>query len=194
VLAQPFPVEVAKLGESAVTATTLLLVLAALFIGALMGLGWWLVNRSGSRSPYTGSVIGKGTDILFPAVRRIHDFLEKKNSVDNLPFSLEKAAVCRQTGRIFPDSINTFGVVRIGRKYVSGYRSGDYRRWADLTAGEREHFLRAHGQLEGYQTVADDPIARPGPLYIDIKCGTAVGWQCVPGTDLEVLIVQKPKV
>ena len=37
-------------------------------------------------------------------------------------------------------------------------------------------------------------MTRPGPLYVDIETKVLLGWKVVPGTDLEVLIVQKPKL
>ncbi len=62
-----------------------------------------------------------------------------------------------------------------------------------------------HESLEGFQIElssktanprAIEPqyaLAQPGPLYVDIDSLVLVGWKSVPYTDLEVLIVQRPK-
>jgi hypothetical protein len=37
-------------------------------------------------------------------------------------------------------------------------------------------------------------FTKPGPLYVDISTNVLVGWQIVPDTELEVLVVQKPLI
>lgn len=64
--------------------------------------------------------------------------------------------------------------------------------------------MRAHDSLDGFQFTysSKNPgprqiegryaLSSPGPLYVDLETYTLLGWKNVPGTDLEVLIVQKP--
>jgi hypothetical protein len=61
-----------------------------------------------------------------------------------------------------------------------------------------------HESLEGFQTEfsssqpkpqnveAKYAFAKPGPLYVDVETKVLLGWKCVPDTDFEVMIVQKP--
>ena len=64
---------------------------------------------------------------------------------------------------------------------------------------------RQHGSLDGFQTdhsssqsiprLVEPEFAylKPSPLLVDFNTATLMGWKQVPGTDFEVLIVQKPQ-
>ncbi|HEV8052714.1 MAG TPA: hypothetical protein VGP47_09475, partial [Parachlamydiaceae bacterium] len=80
-----------------------------------------------------------------------------------------------------------------------------YVSWGSLTAEQQGIIRNGHDSLEGFQTDFSSPnplpraveakyaLSKPGPLYVDINTKVLLGWKCVPDTDLEVLIVQKPK-
>ena len=59
--------------------------------------------------------------------------------------------------------------------------------------------------MEGFQTEYSSQISAPskvepfyamttpGPLYVDLDTKVLLGWKSVPLTDLEIMVVQKPK-
>lgn len=123
---------------------------------------------------------------------------------DNGLFDLSRAAICRTTGRIFPDSVTWHGSIRVDWNFLQKRYPGEYVSWGSLTQEQKTIIKEKHLSLEGFQTEFSSPkssprliepqyaYASPGPLYVDIRTGILLGWKCVPDTELEVLIVQKP--
>ena len=123
---------------------------------------------------------------------------------DNKFFDLNKAAICRTTGRIFPDSVTWYGAVEVDWNFLQKRYRGEYVSWGSLTEEQKTIIKERHLSLEGFQTKFSSPnpsprfiepeyaYTIPGPLYVDIRTGILLGWKCVPDTELEVLIVQKP--
>jgi hypothetical protein len=82
---------------------------------------------------------------------------------------------------------------------------GKYVSWGSLTEDQKKEVREQHVSLEGFQTEFSCPepmpraiepkyaFIKPGPLYVDIDHKVLLGWKEVPGTEMEVLIVQKPK-
>jgi len=146
----------------------------------------------------------RASELSFDSAVRVLRYLYNYSQYDNRIFSLQKAAFCRQTGRIFPNAINWFGKIEVDWTFLQKRHSGVYVSWGSLTEEQQEIIRGAHDSLEGFQTENSSPhpspnkieakyaFASPGPLYVDLQTSILIGWKCVPYTDLEVLIVQKP--
>ena len=166
---------------------------------------WWLSNRKPSPSPYTGLPLKRASDLSFDSKERVLRYLFDQKGYDNRMFNLNKAAFCRDTGRIFPDALNWFDVIQVDWSFLQKKFPGSYVSWGSLSKEQQEAIRIKHDSLEGFQTEESsaEPTPRrvekryiylkPGPLYVDLQTDTLVGWKCIPVSDLEVLIVQKPK-
>ncbi|MDP1881072.1 MAG: hypothetical protein Q8K60_09065 [Parachlamydiaceae bacterium] len=166
--------------------------------------GSWFSARSQGESPYTGLPLRTATDLSYYAAEKVLRFLFNFHQYDNRVFKLRKAAYCRETGRIFQDCVNFFNVIQVDWTFLQKRYPGNYVSWGSLTDTQQESVRNRHDSLEGFQTMISSPTAaprmvepdyaytKPGPLYVDIHTNVLLGWKIVPGTDLEVLVVQKP--
>lgn len=204
VLPQIEPYDIQALGR----ANILLLILAAFVMVSVMALflwvGWWFTQRSGSVSPYSGKAMRKGNELAYAAMQEVCNYLESFDDLDNRDVSLERAAICRETGRIFADAITAFGVIWVGWSFVDRRYPGNWVSWGSLSPIQQGEVRRCHDTLEGFQVELSCPrlrpcdidsyhaLAKPGPLYVDLRTKVLMGWKMVPGTLLEVLIVQRP--
>jgi hypothetical protein len=189
--------------------TALLIAAVCLVFLVMFGLLWlgrFVTVKRGSLSPYSKQPMLLGSDIAFSAVRAVQDFMRsKKQKSVNPAFAMHEAAICRTTGRIFPDAINFLGVAQIDHRFLEKRHPGRWVSWGSLTEEEKAAVASNHPSLEGFQLSLSslkrqpkeiEPIyslAKPGPLYVDLATKTLLGWQCVPDTSLEVLIVQLPE-
>lgn len=195
----------AELGEAAAVLFFISLVIFAAVIGLIFWVGWWWTNREGSRSPYAGGVLLRGDILSYTATEAVQDYMSSLSQDVNPLFSLKNAAICRSTGRIFPDSLNRWGAAVVSWNFLQKRHSGQWQSWGSLSPEQQEYIRAWHGSLEGYQTQFSSSIqqpnlverkyalAKPGPLYVDLNTKNLLGWQKVPQTDLEVLVVQLPK-
>lgn len=145
------------------------------------------------------------SDLPYESARKILQFLYDKHEYDNRIFDIKKAAFCRETGRIFPNSVTWLNTINVDWTFLKKRYPGNYVSWGSLTASQQEAIKNAHKSIEAYQTLhsssktapseieAEYAFAKPGPLYVDIETKTLLGWQCVPDSQFEVLILQKPK-
>ncbi len=120
-------------------------------------------------------------------------------------FSIHRAAVCRVTGRIFPNAIDMLGRITCDWTLFTKRMPGNYVSWGSLNDAQQAAVKRAHASLEGFQTKISSPepspraateeylLSIPGPLYVDLETLVLLGWKQVPGTEVEVLIVSTPK-
>ena len=81
---------------------------------------------------------------------------------------------------------------------------GQWISWGSLSKELQDEIREAHASLDKFQTIESSPTpspraiesqyvyTKPGPLYVDIETKILLGWQVVPGTEFELLIVQKP--
>lgn len=176
------------------------------FIGlvALFWFGMWIGRRQDCPSPYTGLPLRRGSDIPWQSMERILRYLHDLKSYDNRMFDLRKAAFCRETGRIFPNAIGLFDTMYVDWKFLQNRLSGAWISWGSLSNDQQQMIRELHPTMEGFQTEISSPnpmpkaidseyvFSRPGPLYVDLETKILLGWQEVPGTDFEVLIVQRP--
>lgn len=182
---------------------TILIVFLLLF--ATFCFGWWMSTRTGSVSPYSGLPLRRGSDLSYDAMEKVLRFLYKMHQYDNRMFDLNKAAVCRETGRVFPNSISWYDIIRVDWNFLKKRYPGNWVSWGSLTREQQEYIRDAHNTMDGFQTIfsstnpaprAIEPryaLEKPGPLYVDIDTRILMGWKCVPDSELEVLIIQKPK-
>lgn len=181
----------------------LLVSFCLLFAACIIGV--WARRHAIGKSPYTGVPLRRGSDLPYYSAKKILEFLFFRQEYDNQIIDLKKAAYCRETGRVFPNAVTWYGTLEVNWDFIQKRFPGNFVSWGSLTQDEIVAVCKAHGSLEGFQTdkssihpapkdVDQECIfAKPGPLYVDIKTKVLVGWQCVPDTEFEVLIVQRPK-
>lgn len=172
----------------------------------VFAVAWWVQRQRDSLSPYTGSPLRSGEQLSFYAKEQILRYVYERSSYDNRIFSLYRAALCRETGRIFPNALTWYGTLYVDWNFIQKKRPGCYVSWGSLSFEQQQNLYRLYGSLHGFQTAFSSSrpsprevepeyvFAKPGPLYVDINDDTLMGWKCVPGTDFEVLIVQHPPI
>lgn len=190
-------------GASALT-ILLLFFIAIACMAFVFFLGWWVARQKDSLSPYSGAPLRRGETLSYYAKEQILRFVYEHQDYDNQLFKLNKAAYCRETGRIFPNAISWYDTVRVDWSFLKKRHKGHYVSWGSLTEKQKEYIRRHHPPLKGFQTTFSSSrpsprelepeyaFAKPGPLYVDVNTMNLLGWQCVPYTDFEVLIFQKP--
>lgn len=177
-------------------------IILALFTSMVMN--WWFTANSVSNSPYTGRPMRRGSDLHYMTVEKMLRYLFDRHDYYNRMFDWRHAAFCRDTGRIFPDCKRWYGAYKVDWSFLQKRHPGQYVSWGSLTEEQRLIIRDRHDTLEGFQTEFSSSIAKPekvekeyafmkpGPLYVDLETGILLGWKCVPDTELELLIVQKP--
>lgn len=182
----------------------ILILVCVLVLVAMCIYGVWLSNRPNSISPYSRLPLRSAADLSYDASLSLLKFMYNLHQYDNRIFSLRNSALCRETGRIFPNARTWYGKVYVDWTFLQKRYPGKYVSWGSLTAEQQGLVRNAHDSLEGFQTDFSSPnpqpraiaakyaFAKPGPLYVDLDTKVLLGWKEVPDTDLEVLIVQKP--
>jgi len=165
---------------------------------------WKSFRQSGGVCPYTGAPLRRATDLPYYSVERIFTYLNSYHQFDNRIFLLKKSMFCRDTGRIFQNTVNWFGIANVDWSFLIKRFPGYYVSWGSLTSEQQRYIREAHESLDGFQTEKSCPFpspreitpeytyTKPGPLYVDFSSKILLGWKIVPGTNLEILIVQKP--
>lgn len=167
--------------------------------------GYRVLSRPPSVSPYTKMPLRRASDLSHDTKERVLRYLYNMHQYDNQMFDFEKAALCRETGRIFPNTVTWYGTIEVDWTFINKRYPGNYVSWGSLSGYQKDMVSSAHHTLEGFQTEFSSQISAPskvepyystlvpGPLYVDLDTNVLLGWKSVPMTDLEVLIVQKPK-
>jgi len=176
-----------------------------LLLFAIFCFGVWLTRRPDSVSPYTKKPLRRARDLNWAASEKVLRYLYEMHDYDNKIFDIKKASVCRETGRIFPDSLTWFDRIELDWTFLEKRFPGDYVSWGSLIPEQQKAILVMHGSLKGFQTENSCPNPsprdiepeyiglKPGPLYVDVSTNIVLGWKCIPETSLEVMVVQKPK-
>jgi hypothetical protein len=171
---------------------------------AAFWLAWRYSFRKTCLSPYSGMPLRRGSDLSYYNVERVLRYLYGLQDYSNRLIDTRYAAVCRETGRIFPNSITWFDTISVDWDFLQKRRPGNYVSWGSLSLDQQEYIKKLHGDLKGFQTEESSPTAlpravepqyaftKPGPLYVDIDTYVLIGWKVVPDTELEVLIVKHP--
>lgn len=191
-----------KTGDIALFGIVIILVFLLLF--AVFIFTVWLSKRKDSVSPYSKMPMRRGTELSYGSKEKVLRYLYNMHQYDNRIFEFRKAAVCRETGRIFQNAVTWYGVIKVDWSFLQKRYPGRYVSWGSLSSDQQEIVRAAHDSLEDFQTEFSSPnplpkaieakyaFSKPGPLYVDIETNVLLGWQSVPETELEVLIVQKP--
>jgi hypothetical protein len=165
---------------------------------------FWYTDRSHAISPYTGLPLRRASEISYYSAEKVWRYLKESHQYDNQPINLKRAALCRETGRIFPNSVTLLDTIKVDWTFLQKRYPGNYVSWGSLNRDQQEAIRKVHDSLEGFQIEmscpepaprAIDPqyvYIKPGPLYVDLESQVLLGWKEIPGTGLEVLIVQKP--
>jgi len=173
-------------------------------------LAYFVLNLIKDRSqkglcPYTGKPLRRGEDLPVSSRERVLKYLFDMHDYHNRLIDFKKAAFCRETGRIFSDAIISFGRISVDWSFLQKRFPGNFVSWGSLSLESKTALMEKHGSLKAFQTEfsssrpspkdVEEEYAneKPGPLYVDPDTGVLLGWQEVPETNLEVLIVQKPK-
>ena len=181
-----------------------LILLSFVFLAFLFWVGWRITQRAQTISPYTGIPLRRTTEISYYSAERTLRYLYELRQYDNRIFKLRQAAFCRETGRIFQDCVTIFDTIKVDWTFLQKRYSGNWISWGSLSKEQQDAIREVHASLDKFQTIesSSNPAPRliepeyaytkPGPLYVDLETKILLGWQVVPGTELEVLIVQKP--
>lgn len=164
----------------------------------------WQRQHGVGVSPYTGLPLRRCEDLPYESKKRVLQYLYDFHEYDNRIFEMKKAAFCRETGRIFPNTVNWFGTIHVDWNFLNKRYSGHLVSWGSLPPDQQMLIRDAHFSMEGFQTEISSPqpfprdveaeyaFTRPGPLYVDTVTRVLVGWKQVPETSFEVLIIQHP--
>lgn len=166
--------------------------------------GWWLTRREATLSPYSGMPMRRAIDLSYSSMEKILRYLHDLHQYDNRIFEMKRAAICRETGRIFPNCITWYDSIKVDWNFIQKRFPGNYVSWGSLNEDQKRAMRDLHESLDGFQTEFSSPtpsprmvesqyaFEKPGPLYVDVNTGILMGWKCVPNTEFEVLIVQRP--
>jgi hypothetical protein len=168
-------------------------------------LAWWWSRRPQAVSPYSGMPLRRASDLAYFTKEKIYAYLRNMRQYDNRPFKFSSAALCRETGRLFPNCVTWYDKIRLDWSFIHNRYPGQYVSWGSLTRDQQDAVRKHHDSLEGFQTEfscsnpsprlinPDSAYTKPGPLYVDVNTYVLLGWKNVPETEVEVLIIQKPK-
>jgi hypothetical protein len=167
--------------------------------------GWKKEIRRGDTCPYTKEPMRLGMDIANSLTVYVNAFLQEQQKMDNPPIDFSKAAYCPKTGRIFTDCVSGGDQIYLGWDFLHKRCKGTFVSWGSLSEEEQGVLKLLHESVDEFQTEKSSKRLRleeveeefaelaPGPLYVDRRERTLMGWKKVPGTYFEVLVVQRPK-
>jgi len=169
------------------------------FLGSI-----WPLKRSLPPSPYSKMPLRRANSLRYTTQFIVKRYLKNMEDYDNREFDLDRAAVCRETGRIFPDAVNWYGKMHVDWNFLRKRMPGSWISYGSLVDDRRQDLWDRHGTLEGFQTEfsCENPLPqeveeefnliKPGPLYVNLENDFVMGWKVVPGTEVEVLVVKRP--
>lgn len=191
-------------GDIALFSLVLFLVLAGLV--AYFIIAFWRGRGRQDVSPYSGMPLRFATELPYATRDRVNNYIKELHDFDNPIIDWDKAAFCRETGRIFSNCVTWSGNIQLNWTFLNSRFRGQFVSWGSLSEGLKKEILKAHGSLVGFQTMHSSlnpaprmieeeyALEKPGPLYVDPESKIVMGWKEVPDTALEILIVKKPQV
>lgn len=196
--------DIEYLGQGAIFVLLFSFFLVIGVLGLLLWFGWWVSQKRGSLCPYSKKPMTLGIDIV-PSIRCfVNDFISSHPQSDHSPIDFDRCAVCPETGRIFPESVNKGEIVKLDWSFLNKRLPGTFVSWGSLSELEQGSIKLCHETLAGFQVEKSSPsplpkdidsyyaLMKPGPLYVERTTKVLLGWKEVPGTQFEVLIVQRP--
>ena len=95
----------------------LIVLLTALSSFGLMGaIAWWNWRYSvemDALSLYAKSPLRRKQDLSYSAIGKVYLYLTSYHQYDNRMFNIHRVTFCRETGRIFPDTVDLFGRIHL---------------------------------------------------------------------------------
>lgn len=161
-------------------------------------------HRTSDPSPYSGMPLRPGKELTYSVQNIINSYLNSLHDFDNRPIDFSKASFCRETGRIFSNSITWSGAIKVDWSFIRNRYRGHFVSWGSLSPEKQKEIVDAYPVMYGFQKEMSSKnpsprlveeafaLTKPGPLYVDPDTKILLGWRIVPDTDFEVLIVQKP--
>lgn len=172
-----------------------LLALAIFATFALLALVFWLTWRASQGltgiSPYTGTPLRRTSELPYFSIERVFKYLNGFHQFDNKIFNIKRASFCRETGRIFINSVTWYDSVKVDWNFLRKRYPGHYVSWGSLTADQQQMIRESHDSLDGFQTETSCPnpmpravtpeyaFTKPGPLYVDFQTKILLGWKVV---------------
>ncbi len=170
----------------------------------LLWYGWRSTRGRITLCPYTRQPLVLGMDTAKSMARYVSEYMSSLTQPGNPPFDFDNAAICRDTGRIFPNCVEKNEKIFLDWSFLVKRYPGRYISWGSLSEMQQATIRLCHESLEGFQVEFSSPnllpnliesiyvLTKPGPLYVDLATKVLLGWKIVPGTEFEVLVVQKP--
>ncbi len=161
-------------------------------------------HRRSDSSPFSGMPLRPGKELTYSVQDAVNRYLSSLHDFDNRTIDFSRASFCRETGRIFPNSITWSGAIKLDWTFIRNRYKGHFVSWGSLAPEKQKEVETAHQGINGFQKefssknpsprMIEEVLAftKPGPLYVDPDSKVLMGWRLVPDTELEVLIVQKP--
>ncbi|NGX57310.1 MAG: hypothetical protein K940chlam3_00200 [Chlamydiae bacterium] len=155
-------------------------------------------------SPYSQMPLRHANTLRYTTFFIVKKYLKQMEDLDNREFDLNRAALCRETGRIFPNVVNWRGKIYVDWTFLQKRMAGTWVSWGSLPDDRQLDLLDKHGTLEGFQTEsssenplpqeyeAEYNLIKPGPLYVNLENDVVMGWKVIPETEVEVLVVKRP--
>lgn len=199
-----FGVIIADISDSDVILFAAGILIVVLLLFAAFCVAWRVSRWRSCPSPYSALPLRRFSSLSYYNIERVLRYLYNLREYENRIFDIRRASFCRETGRIFQDSINWLDVISVDWNFLQKRRPGKYVSWGSLTIEQQNEVRSRHDSLDGFQTEyssknpsprAVEPryaFRKPGPLYVDFNTFILIGWKEVAGTELEVLIIQRP--
>jgi len=181
-------------------------IIALMILLAWLGSVWPLRRRKPPLSPYSKMPLRRANSLRYTTKYIVRLYLKEMEDFDNRQFDLNRAALCRETGRIFPDVVSWMGKMHVDWNFLQKRMAGSWVSYGSLPDDRRQDLWDKHGTLAGFQTEfsSENPLPqdgeeeynliKPGPLYVNLENDVVMGWKMVPGTEVEVLVVKRPIV
>ena len=136
--------DIETLGQSAIFVLFFSFFSIIAVLGALLWLGWWVSKKRGSLSPYAKKPMMLGVDIAPSMIRFVDEFLLDHPQPDNPPIDFKTAAICPETGRIFPNCVKRGEIVRLDWSFLRKRFPGNYVSWGSLSELEQGTLRMLH--------------------------------------------------
>ena len=117
------------------------------FLGSILPL-----KRSLPVSPYSEMPLRRAGTLRYTTQFIIKRYLKDMEDYDNRQFELNRASLCRETGRIFPDSVNWYGKMHVDWNFLRKRMPGSWISYGSLAEDRRQEIWDKHGTLAGFQT------------------------------------------
>src|SRR6185295_10132738 len=110
--------DIQSLGQEAIVLFFASIVFICVMMVGLLWFGWWVARTRGSLSPYTKQPLMLGVDLPVSIGHHIEEYVKSLQQPENKPFEYSKAAICRSTGRIFPNAVKRGEMIQLDWSFL----------------------------------------------------------------------------